>query len=176
MARIPLMLTVMAVGVAVDQVTKAWAQHALMGMPPTSYLGGVLTLIYAENSGVALSLGATLSPTVRFMLFTVGAALLLVGLLVYVLLQHNMGRSESLAYALVISGGLGNVIDRLFNNGHVIDFLLMQAGPLSTAIFNVADMLILSGVGFLFVVLWRTRPMPSATAEPEAPDAGTPSL
>ncbi len=53
---------------------------------------------------------------------------------------------------LILAGGFGNLYDRAVNDGRVVDFMLLQIGPLKTGVFNVADIAILAGLfGFLFV-------------------------
>lgn len=158
MSRLPrpvwLLLVVLAC-VGVDQVTKAIAKDTLRGEPPISLLDGVVRLIYAENPGVAISLGANLPPLARFWLLTVGVAIVLVVLTVYLLKREPAGRMFLWGGALVLGGGFSNLLDRLYNDGRVIDFLLLTAGPLRTAIFNLADMLIVTGVILLLFAGYR---------------------
>ena len=52
--------------------------------------------------------------------------------------------------SLVVSGGIGNLIDRIFRNGKVIDFLHFEFWP-SFPVFNVADCAIVVGVGLLIL-------------------------
>jgi signal peptidase II len=66
---------------------------------------------------------------------------------------------QHLAVVLLLAGGIGNLIDRLFHGGLVIDFLNVGIGPLRTGIFNVADVAIMAGFGIL--ILYRG---PSADA------------
>ena len=58
--------------------------------------------------------------------------------------------------ALIIGGGLGNLIDRILNQGAVIDFMNMGIGPIRTGVFNVADLAILAGI-FIFVVFYAKK-------------------
>jgi signal peptidase II len=51
--------------------------------------------------------------------------------------------------ALIVGGGVSNLIDRLRYGGYVVDFLNVGIGPVRTGIFNVADMAIMVGV-----VMW----------------------
>lgn len=52
----------------------------------------------------------------------------------------------------MVDGGFGNLIDRIFNEGRVIDFVNIGIGSLRTGLFNVADISITLGeVWFLFV-------------------------
>ena len=60
-------------------------------------------------------------------------------------------RSDEVALALILAGGVGNLIDRLRFVGRVTDFLYLSAGPLHTGVFNVADMAITLGILWLAV-------------------------
>ena len=51
---------------------------------------------------------------------------------------------------LVVSGGIGNLIDRVFRGGKVIDFLDFEFWP-DFPVFNVADCSIVIGVGILLL-------------------------
>ncbi|MDT8306024.1 MAG: signal peptidase II, partial [Anaerolineae bacterium] len=108
-------------------------------------------LHYSENSGAFLSAGAQLDESLRFAIFTVGVALILGALSLYLLLARGLTAGPAIAMALVVGGGLGNLVDRLLHDGAVVDFLNVGLGPLRTGIFNVADVFIVGGVLFLFV-------------------------
>jgi len=54
------------------------------------------------------------------------------------------------SFALVISGGLGNIIDRLLFDRHVTDFMILGIQNLRTGIFNFADVCVTAGaIGLL---------------------------
>lgn len=146
-----------------DQVSKDLAQDNLRFSGPMELLGGTLHLYYAENSGVAFSLGADLSATLRYWLFTVGAGVVLLGLFLYALLRRHNTRWQLVAYALMLGGGVSNLIDRFFNDGRVIDFMMIKVGSVHTAIFNLADVMILTGCALLVVVIWQ--PLKQAEAQ-----------
>jgi len=58
------------------------------------------------------------------------------------------------ALSLVVGGGIGNLIDRIFNQCCVVDFMNLGIGSLQTGIFNVADVVITFGViWFLFILV-----------------------
>ena len=163
-----LILLVLVSCIGCDQVSKDMAQENLRFARPVELLGGMLHLYYAENTGVAFSLGAELSRTVRYWLFTVGAGVVLIGLFLYALLRRKSTRWQLVAYALMIGGGVSNLLDRLFNDGRVIDFMMIKVGAVHTAIFNLADVMILSGCGLLVAVLWRPLRESDAAAAAEA--------
>lgn len=54
-----------------------------------------------------------------------------------------------LAFIMIFAGGVGNIIDRIVNDRHVIDFMNMGIGTLRTGIFNFADLCLTTGVVLL---------------------------
>ena len=60
------------------------------------------------------------------------------------------GAPELSAWMLFLAGGLANVVDRFLNDGAVLDWIQIKAGPLSTGRFNLADLFNLIGL-FLIV-------------------------
>jgi signal peptidase II len=132
-------------------------------LPPQLYLGGMLRLEYARNPGAFLGMGGNLSAQQRFWYLTVvnGLAMLILG---YVLLTRwNMPRIQFAAWALVLAGGIGNLIDRVWQQGLVTDFLNLRLGPFRTGIFNVADMAITTGFGLFLWIWWREEKKPQAS-------------
>lgn len=142
----------------IDQLSKYWAVQHLAGHEPRLYLG-VLKLTYAENRGAWGSLGANWNEQVRWFVLVLLPCLLLLGLGLY-MLSRQLGRYEISAYTLILAGGLGNQIDRIRLN-HVVDFLYIGYGPVGTNIFNIADAVLLTGIGML---LWASRATSSESA------------
>jgi signal peptidase II len=151
MSRRTLLLALIAITLLADQATKVMARASLRGEAPRRI--GVLTLVYAENSGAFLSLGENLPPRVRTLVFD-GIVAIGLGLAGFFLLQRREGvEGDDVALALIFAGGVGNLIDRL-RFGWVTDFIYLSAGPLSafhTGVFNVADMAITGGVLWLLL-------------------------
>ena len=131
--------------VGCDQVSKAAARSLLLSGTLHSFLGDAFRLQLTENPGSFLSLGAALPQPVRFWLFTAVVGLLLLGILGAALFAKRLDRPRAMALALIAGGGVSNLIDRLWNDGRVTDFLNVGVGTVRTGIFNVADMLILGG-------------------------------
>jgi signal peptidase II len=151
--RIALALIVI-ITIALDQTAKALVRRTLMNAYPVKR--GILTLLHTENAGAFLSLGADLSPNVRHVIFD---GLVSIGLLAaaFVLFTGRLQpRTDDVAIAFIIGGGTGNLIDRFRLGGRVTDFLFLQAGPLHTGVFNVADMAITGGVIWL-ALSWMFR-------------------
>lgn len=148
------LLLVAVVCIVLDQGTKALAQAYL---PPRTLhlLGDTVRLNLSENAGAFLSLGAALPPQVRFLIFTVASAGVLVGVAVYAIRTPGIPPDVLVALACITGGGLGNLIDRVTRDGHVVDFLNFGIGPLRTGILNVADIFITFGALYVMVSAFR---------------------
>jgi signal peptidase II len=171
--RLILCAAILAASVGCDQVTKRIAVKELSTAAPRSFLWDVFRLQYAENRGAFLSLGADLSHDVRWWLLTMGVGGILLGLLFYALLNKQLDRLQVGSLALVFSGGFSNLIDRLTQNGVVVDFMNVGIGPLRTGIFNVADIAIV--VGVVLLALPRRHPAPAEPPQQGDPPQGTPA-
>ncbi|HXG00922.1 MAG TPA: signal peptidase II [Bacteroidota bacterium] len=132
-----------------DQTTKQIARSSLHMSPPRSFFNDLVRLQYAENPGGMMSFGAELPEETRFWFLTVFVGLLLSGILLFTLFARKLTILQTVALTLVVGGGFSNLLDRLHNDGYVIDFLNVGIGSLRTAIFNVADVLILMGTVLL---------------------------
>lgn len=131
-----------------DQATKAIAVRTLQDAEPRTYCGGVLRFEYAENPGGFLSLGSDLPKPARQAIFIVVGGGLMTLVVGYLISKRHASRGMFAALVLMLAGGIGNLIDRVANDGLVTDFINLGIGPLRTGIFNVADMALLFGAGF----------------------------
>jgi signal peptidase II len=143
--------------VGCDQATKAVAKDHLSPARPISFLGDTFRLQYMENKGAFMSLGSTMPEELRFWLLIVLTGIAVLGMLVIVLTHRDLSPTVVIGLSLVIGGGLGNLIDRIGNNGLVIDFLNIGIGGVRTGIFNIADVAIMSGVVTLIFVGANSR-------------------
>jgi signal peptidase II len=146
-------------GVVLDQVSKVIAIRTLKGGPTHVFFGDIFRLTYAENEGAFLSLFANLPDLARFLLLTGFNSLILVVVLAVLLFRERLAPHALWALALILSGGVGNLIDRIFRDGRVVDFMnLGWPGPpfaIRTGIFNVADLAIVAGL--VVMVLFEFR-------------------
>jgi signal peptidase II len=149
----PLYWGVIITVVLLDVVTKWLAVRHL-----SDYFGHVrvlgegvrLTLVYNPGAAFGLHLG----PYSRwiFTALTIGA----LGILWRLLTATRPGDTPRvLAIALVTSGAIGNLIDRLRSSQGVVDFIDVGIGERRWPTFNVADMAVSGGAFLLAWVLWR---------------------
>lgn len=148
--RCTLILIVLVACVGCDQTTKSLAQSFLPESESWSFLGDTVRLRLAHNPGAFLGFGASLPEAWRAALLSLGVGVILLALLGYSLFSKSVSRIDLLAYALLLAGGVGNLIDRVIYGGTVVDFINLGVGPVRTGIFNIADMAVVGGA-FLFI-------------------------
>ncbi len=131
----------------VDQIAKVLVVQSLYEGQQVQVLGQLLQFHFVKNPGAAFSIGSGST----WIFSIVG-----VGVLGFVIWYAPRIRSTAWAvlFGLLLGGLLGNLTDRLFREpgfgvGHVVDFLQI---PLLPAIFNLADVAIVSSMA-LFLIL-----------------------
>jgi signal peptidase II len=152
MWRFGLVVLILVFCTGCDRVTKNVARELLASSPPISVLNDFIRFEYVENQGALLGLGANLPREDRFVLLTIFASVSLVLTLAFIAKVHSLGLRPLIGLSLVAGGGVGNLIDRIINNGAVTDFVRLGIGSFRTGIFNVADVAIV--VGVVMLLLW----------------------
>lgn len=128
--------------VAIDRVTKIAAVSALKSGDTKEFLFGLFQLRYTENTGAAFS--SFSDNKVILIVFTS----LVIALCLFVLMTNKVrSKAASVCLLLIVSGGIGNLIDRVAN-GFVVDFI--EPLFMNFAVFNVADIFITVG-GILLI-------------------------
>ena len=137
-----------------DQATKAWATAKLKPVGVIEVMPDFFRLSYALNRGVAFSLFADVEFNIKWVLAAVsGVAAVLV---MYYLSKTPRGEHlMSFSLALLLSGILGNLIDRI-RLGEVVDFIEFHwRDQFIWPTFNIADATICIGAVLLGFVLMR---------------------
>ena len=109
----------------------------------------VLDFLFVKNTGVAFSFLSSSNILIQ------GALILIIvcalAFLIYSFLNAK-GSLEKTAFTLIISGGFGNLIERIIS-GYVSDYLYLHLGNFSLFVFNFADLLITIGA-CIIIFLW----------------------
>ena len=131
-----------------DRISKQLVVELLEPGMPKVLWDGVLNLTYTQNTGMAFSILA--DRTWLLIVLSVVALLLLVAALWRALqrtpIQHAL-------LWLLLAGGIGNLLDRLFF-GYVVDFFSVQF--IHFPVFNVADICLTLAAVFLVIELLRS--------------------
>ena len=133
--------------IALDQVVKWYVVKEIPLGGMRRFIPKVVSLTYLKNSGAAFSM------LENQQWFFVIITLIAMGAAFVYLYRHIKGSIWLLlGLTLIISGGIGNFIDRV-RQGFVVDMFHLDF--MNFAIFNVADIYLTVGVGLLLIYLLR---------------------
>ncbi len=154
---LPMSLT--AFVVLLDQLSKAWI---VANIPENtigySFFNGFLEIIHVRNDAIAFSLGSSLDVPVKIVFFILLPILLMV-LVIYAMLSAKFDSEFSSfqrwCLAGIAGGGIGNLIDRIFRQLRVVDFISTDMygflGFDRFPTYNVADSAVVISVILLFL-------------------------
>lgn len=135
-----------------DQLTKWWAVHHLKPIDEIPIIRDVLYFKYTTNDGMAFGLLSE-----HRWIFILLTALILAAILIFLHKTREQKKHPllSVSLALVLGGGIGNMIDRIFFSdtlfcGKVVDFIDFRL--IDFAIFNLADSAVC--VGEVLLILY----------------------
>lgn len=140
-----LALTVGALVLGIDQYTKYLVVSTFDINEGTEFINGIIDFQYIRNGGAAWGILEGHTWGLLAMTFII--------MLVCIALLFKWGIKSKLVFwamSLVLFGGLGNVIDRVFRGGLVVDFLHFEFWD-TFPVFNIADCAICVGVGLLLL-------------------------
>lgn len=136
-------LTGLAV-IGVDQWTKLLVIRQFEMGEAKPFINGVLDFLYTDNGGGAW--GILQNHTWLLLSLTVIIMLICIAMLIKYGVENKL---LFWAICLILGGGLGNMIDRIFRHGRVIDFLHISF--FDFPIFNVADCAVCVGACLLVI-------------------------
>lgn len=134
---------VILLGVLIDQLTKWLAVTYLAPVVDVPLWNGVLHLHFHLNDGAAFG-----SFSGKPYIFNTISVIIIVALMIYLYFGHAETSLSGIAAAMIASGGIGNMIDRVAT-GEVVDFIYFKL--IDFAIFNGADSFVCIGAGLLIL-------------------------
>ncbi len=147
--------------VAADQLIKFWAINELKPVKSMNFIRigniDIMDLRYVQNEGAAFS---SFSGARWFLVSLV--IVMLIGLVVFVIKYKYKHPFFMISAVMVMSGGIGNLIDRV-RFGYVVDYLDVKL--FDFAVFNFADICVVLGALFLLIFLFWIEPKIAAKQE-----------
>ncbi len=128
-----------------DQITKYIVTVNMTLGESRPFLKGLIDFVYIYNEGGAWGFLSGY----QWILLTITSIIIIV--FITVLVKYGMNDKVLFwSICLVLSGGLGNMIDRIFRGGKVVDFLHFEFMP-DFPVFNIADCAVVIGTGLLIL-------------------------
>jgi len=133
-------------GILIDQLTKLLAVTFLLPEKSVTVIKYIVNLTYVENRGMAFGL----LPDQRWIFITV-STVMICALGAYLFLGLSENKLYGFSISMIVSGGIGNMIDRIAL-GFVVDFI--DFSPIGFPfVFNGADSFVCVGAGMLLLAL-----------------------
>ena len=140
-----ILIAIIAGVIGLDQLTKWLTVVNLEEWESFPLWQDVFHFTYVKNTGMAF--GMMQNHRWVFMVFSTVA---IIGLAIYLFRFRPESRWMQVSLAMIIGGGIGNMIDRVAL-GYVIDFIDFTL--IDFAVFNVADSFVCVGAGMMIVYL-----------------------
>ena len=139
-----------------DQVTKYLIEKHVRLFETITVIPGFFNVTHVRNRGAAFGVLATVPGLWRGVFFI--SVTLIALAVIAILIRAATERLHIISFALIASGAIGNLIDRL-RYSEVVDFIQWYAGSFYWPSFNIADSAITLGVGLLIIdMLFSKKP------------------
>ncbi|SHH37763.1 signal peptidase II [Clostridium grantii] len=141
-------ILIIILGIALDRITKYWALNSLKINGGVEIIKDFFSFEYLENRGAAFGIFQN-----KVSLLTMVTSLVLLGIIYYRIKYKPKTKIMRISLALIISGAIGNLIDRISIN-YVVDFILVHyKNVYYFPTFNVADMFVVVGTFLLAICI-----------------------
>lgn len=139
-------ILIVFIGLLLDRLSKLWALSVLKQSNGNVIIKDFFKLEYLENRGAAF--GILQNKLILLALVT----LIVIGVMIYYIIKYKpKSKFLRISFALIISGALGNLYDRLFYK-YVVDFILFHYKDIyNFPTFNIADSLVVVGTLILAI-------------------------
>jgi len=136
--------------ILIDQISKYLIRINLYDKS-INIIPHLLKFTYVENRGALFGIGQ--NSTLFFIIFSI----IIIGAIIAISImqRNNLNKLEKISLCLILSGGIGNLIDRIFF-GFVTDFL--DISPFfDWPVFNIADIYVVSGCVLLVFAIFKSN-------------------
>lgn len=143
-------ILIIVLGLFLDRITKIWALNTLIKVPEIVLIKDFFSFSYLENRGAAFGIFQNKVLFLSLITFVIMLAI------VYYLIKYKPNsKLLRISLALILSGAIGNLIDRV-GYKYVVDFIMLHyKDKYYFPTFNVADMLVVTGTALLAIYLMK---------------------
>jgi len=139
-------ILIVFLGLILDRLAKLWALNSLKENNGVILIKDFFKLEYLENRGAAFGILQN-----KLILLAIVTLLVISGMIYYIIKYKPKSKYLRISFALIISGALGNLYDRLFYK-YVVDFILVHYKEIYYfPTFNIADSLVVIGTVILAI-------------------------
>lgn len=147
--------------VIMDQITKTWVVNNIAeGSIGYSFFNDFLWLVHVRNTAVAFSMGEGLPLVIKYIFF-IGLPIALMVFLAWTVYSSRLDKEVSTlqrwCLAGILGGGMGNLVDRVFRNLRVVDWISFKffgiLGMERFPTWNIGDACVVVSVSILLVTL-----------------------
>lgn len=156
MLRKALIVVLVLLNIGCDQLSKNVVRNNVDSKSYIEVIENHFILTNVENTGAMLGFGQDLPPLLKIIFLQLLPVVVLVILLMRILWKSHLKGWLIVAFAFVIGGGIGNLIDRIAY-GSVTDFFQIKIGIFRTGIFNMADVSVTIGILLLLFFSMRKQ-------------------
>lgn len=132
--------------IALDQISKYWVVNNIGPTDSITVIPGVIDFVYVKNTGAAFSFLA--DKTYGIIFLSCISVAFCIGVIWFMIKKKPQNKLLTISLALMLSGALGNVIDRI-SRGYVVDFI--ETTFIKFPVFNIADIAITLGAALVII-------------------------
>lgn len=144
-------ITLSSILLSIDIIIKIIVNNTMKINQSIKIINNFFYLTYVRNTGAAWSI---LSGKQTFLIII--TLIIIISLFIYIKEKKQYTKKEIISYSLIISGSIGNLIDRIIYN-YVIDYLDFNIFNYNFPIFNFADTCIVIGIILLLIETYGGR-------------------
>jgi signal peptidase II len=143
-------ILIIILGLILDRFTKVWALNSLSKVPEIVLVKDFFSFSYLENRGAAFGIFQN-----KLLFLTLITFIVMLAIAYYLIRYKPNSKLLRISLALILSGAIGNLIDRV-GYKYVVDFIMLHYKEVYYfPTFNVADMLVVIGTVLLAIYLMK---------------------
>lgn len=151
------LITMVLMLVVIDQLTKFYIDSNFVLYQSLEVISGYFNITYIRNSGVAFGILSGFKGIVSQIIFIFISLIAISAIIIIYRGTDDKMIFSRISLSLILSGAIGNMIDRIFRGGEVIDFLDFHWKSYHWPAFNIADSCITIGVILLMITMIKNK-------------------